>query len=155
MVIDTLDNLYKYIGLCPSLQTVVGYLLSHPLETLADGKHEVAGAEVWVNVQTCQPRTREQAPLEVHRDMMDIQIPIDGPEEHGFAPLTEEQVLSAAYDQEADISFLSNSPQAYFNVCPGQFVLYLPGEGHAPAITDNLLKKAVFKVKYQIPNNHA
>ena len=71
------------------------------------------------------------------------------------SPLTEEQVLSAAYDQEADISFLSNSPQAYFNVCPGQFVLYLPGEGHAPAITTNLLKKAVFKVKYQIPNNHA
>lgn len=155
MVIDTLDNLHKYTGLCPSLQTVVGYLLSHPLETLADGKHEVAGAEVWVNVQTCQPRTREQASVEVHRDMMDIQIPIDGLEEHGFAPLTEEQVLSAAYDQEADISFLSISPQAYFNVCPGQFVLYLPGEGHAPAITDNLLKKAVFKVKYQIPNNHA
>ena len=146
MVIDTLDNLHKYIGLCPSLQTVVSYLLSHPLETLVDGKHEVTGTEVWVNVQTCLPRTREQAPLEVHRDMMDIQIPIGGPEE---------QVLSAAYDQEADISFLSNSPQAYFNVCPGQFVLYLPGEGHAPAITDNLLKKAVFKVKYQIPNNHA
>ena len=118
MVIDTLDNLHKYIGLCPSLQTVVSYLLSHPLETLVDGKHEVAGTEVWVNVQTCLPRTREQAPLEVHRDMMDIQIPIDGPEEHGFAPLTEEQVKSAAYDQEADISFLSNSPQAYFNVCP-------------------------------------
>ena len=90
MVIDTLDNLHKYIGLCPSLQTVVSYLLSHPLETLVDGKHEVAGTEVWVNVQTCLPRTREQAPLEVHRDMMDIQIPIDGPEEHGFAPLTEE-----------------------------------------------------------------
>lgn len=155
MVIDTLDNLQKYIGLCPSLQTVVSYLQSHPLETLADGRHEVAGTEVWVNVQTCQPRTREQAPLEVHRDMMDIQIPIDGPEEHGFAPLTEEQVLSAAYDQEADISFLTNSPQAFFNVCPGQFVLYLPGEGHAPAITNSLLKKAVFKVKSQTFNNHA
>lgn len=155
MIIDTLDNLHKYIGLSPLLSNVVDYLSTHSLESLPDGRHDVLGEEVWVNVQTCQPRSRQEASLEVHREMMDIQIPLGGEEEHGFLPLAQESVGSAPYDAHADISFLPLSPQGYFRVLPGQFVLYLPGEGHAPAITDTPLKKAVFKVKYQTPNKYA
>lgn len=155
MIIDTLDNLHKYTSLCPGLQAVVDYLSSHSLESLSDGRHAVAGEDVWVNVQTCQARSREEAPLEVHREMIDIQIPLDGQEEHGYSPLTEATLLSASYDAQADISFLPIQPQDYFIVPAGQFVLYMPGEGHAPAITDRPLRKAVFKVKYQTLYNHA
>ncbi len=155
MVIDTLDNLHKYIGLCPGLRAVVDYLSSHSLESLQDGRHDVAGEEVWVNVQTCQERSRAEAPLEVHREKMDIQIPLDGQEEHGYSPVAQATLLSATYDEQADISFLPLQPQVYFTVLPGQLVLYMPGEGHAPAITDRPLRKAVFKVKYQTLYNHA
>lgn len=155
MVIDTLDNLHKYSGLCTGLSLVVDYLSSHPLQELSDGRHVVSDDTVWVNVQTCSPRSRENAPLEVHREMIDVQIPLDGAELHGYAPLTCSQVSSASYDAQADISFLSVPPSNYFAVPPGMFVLYMPGEGHAPAITDLPLRKVVFKVKYQTYNNYA
>lgn len=151
MIIDTIDNLHRYASLCPLLRDVVDYLSAHPLESLPEGKYEVRGADVWVNVQTCPPRTLEEAPLEVHHAMMDIQIPLDGEEVHGFRPLTEDELCAATYDSQADISFPSLPPHTYVSLRPGQFVIYLPGEGHAPAITHSPLKKAVFKVKYQTP----
>ena len=89
MIIDTLDNLHKYFGLCPGLDVVADYLSSHSLETLSEGRHAISDDTIWANVQTCTPRSRENAPLEVHRDMIDVQIPLDGPEQHGYAPLTE------------------------------------------------------------------
>ena len=87
--------------------------------------------------------------------MIDVQIPLDGPEQHGYAPLTAAQLSSASYDAQADISFLPVSPICYFTLTPGMFVLYMPGEGHAPAITDVPLRKVVFKVKYLNQYNHA
>lgn len=149
MITDTLDNLHKYTGLSPLLARVVDFVSSHVLENMPEGKHEVEGEDVWVSIQTARPRSREQAPLEVHREMMDIQIPLEGKEEQGFLPLSRATVLSASYDARADISFLSLLPQEYIMVSHGQFVLYLPGEGHAPGISENPFKKAVFKVKYQ------
>ena len=155
MIIDTLDNLHKYFGLCPGLDVGADYLSSHSLETLSSGRHAISDDTIWANVQTCTPRSRENAPLEVHRDMIDVQIPLDGPEQHGYAPLTDTQLSSASYDAQADISFLPVSPKGYFTVAPGMFVLYMPGEGHAPAITDVPLRKVVFKVKYLNQYNHA
>lgn len=151
MIIDTIDNLRRYICLCPLIQSVVDYLSSHSLEDLTDGRHEVSGEDVWVNVQTCPLRAIEDVPLEVHRQMMDIQIPLDTQEVHGFSTLTDSELRSASYDVRSDISFFSIPPQTYFSLSSGQFALYLPGEGHAPAITDRPIRKAVFKVKYQTP----
>ncbi|MGN0233379.1 MAG: YhcH/YjgK/YiaL family protein [Bacteroidaceae bacterium] len=155
MVIDTLDNLHKYSGLCTGLGLVADYISSHPLQDLSEGRHIVSGDAIWANVQTCPPRFRADAPLEVHREMMDVQIPLDGPEQHGYAPLAWSLVSSSLYDAQADISFLPVPPKCHFTVNPGMFVLYMPGEGHAPAITDIPLRKVVFKVKYQTHNNHA
>ena len=149
MIIDALVNLKKYTCLFPSLQLVADYLVSHPLESLTEGRHTVSGEDAWVSVQTCQPQSRQDARLEVHRVMMDIQIPIGGVEEHGFCPLDEDTIASAAYDEQADISFVSVPACTYFRIHPGMFVIYMPGEGHAPAITDIPFRKAVFKIKNQ------
>lgn len=156
MIIDTLDNLTRYLTVCPNIQAVLDYLACHSLESLPDGKTVISGDDVWVNVETCGPRTKDEARIEAHRLMADIQIPLSGTETHGYSPLSSTQMDASDYDTRADISFLSVSPQMYFCIKPKEFVLYLPGEGHAPAITNEPLHKAVFKVKYlKKSNNYA
>ena len=149
MIIDTLENLSRYLSVCPNMQKVLDYLACHSLASLPDGKTVITEDNAWVNVETCRPRAKDEARIEVHRLMADIQIPLTGVETHGYSPLSSAQIFGADYNADADISFLSVSPQTYFSVSPGEFVLYLPGEGHAPALTKEPLRKAVFKVKYQ------
>ena len=41
MIIDTLDNLGKYVGLNPLFADVVSFLKENDLSTLEDGKHPI------------------------------------------------------------------------------------------------------------------
>ena len=77
MIIDTIGNLCKYVGLNPLFADVVDFLKKTDLSALEEGKHLIRGKELFVNIQTAKGRTREAAVLETHREMIDIQIPLD------------------------------------------------------------------------------
>ena len=83
MIIDTLDNLGKYVGLNPLFADVVAFLKENDLSTLEDGKHPIKGGDLFVNITTAKGRTKEAAVLETHINMIDIQIPIDNDETYG------------------------------------------------------------------------
>ena len=57
------------------------------------------------------------------------------------------QLPQAAYDADNDISFYEGLATNYFDVKVGQFTIYFPSDGHAPAITPVTTRKAIFKVK--------
>lgn len=110
---------------------------------LADG--------VFVNVLTYEPRPKEGATAETHEHYADIQLILDGEELMGVpvGELTEETEYSA----EKDIAIWSG-PFAYLTMKPGDWCMFMPGEGHAPSIRDDStscrkVKKAVFKIRYK------
>lgn len=153
MIVDTLDRLDRYTGLNPRFKIVVDFLRKNDLSQLQQGIHNIDGDDVYVNIQNAPVKTRQQARFESHRRMIDIQIPISASEEHGWAPL--EALPAAEYNEEVDMTFHDPVPaatpesvaQTYFTLCPGQFAIYFPTDGHAPAITNKELRKAIFKVK--------
>lgn len=147
MIIDTLDNLGKYVGLNPLFADVMEFLKQNDLSTMDEGKHPIKGADLFVNIQMAKGRSREAAVLESHVRMIDIQLPLDADETFGYSPVCD--LPDYEYNPEKDMTKYGDTPsQTYVTVKPGQMAIFFPQDGHAPCITEKeVIKKAIFKVK--------
>lgn len=147
MVIDKLENIEKYASLNPLFAQAIEFLKSHDLMNLEIGKTELKGKDLLVNVAQTNPKTKEQAKLETHRDFIDIQIPLSGTEIMGYTPASCCQPADAPYNTEKDITFFEGPAESYIEVKPGMFAIFFPQDGHAPGITPDGVKKVIVKVK--------
>ena len=147
MIIDTLDNLGKYVALNPLFADVVEFLKTHDLQTMEAGKYPIKDKDLFLNLSLTKQRTKETAFLETHIDMIDIQVPITCAETFGYSPLCD--LPAFEYNAEKDITkYGDTKPQTYVTVNPGQFAIFFPQDGHAPCIIEEEeIKKAIFKVK--------
>lgn len=145
MVIDTLENLDKYVSLNPLFKDVLDFIKSNDLNTLEIGKHEIKGSDLFVNVQVAKGKTKEVAVLETHKKMIDIQIPLSAEETYGYTPLCD--LPDAEYNNEKDITKYEGMADTYVTCKPGEFAIFFPQDGHAPCIAGvPEIKKAIFKV---------
>ena len=149
MILDSLENLKNYVSLNPNFKKVVEFIANNKLADLPLGRNEIMGDAVFANVMEVKPRTKDEAPLEIHRRYIDIQIPISADELMGYTPLAE--LPAPDYIEADDYALYPVGMEArdYFNVKNDQFVVFFPQDGHAPAITAVPLKKVVFKVAIQ------
>ena len=147
MVLDVLDNFGKYAALNPYFSLVNAFMRTHRLEELALGTYNIKGEDVVLKIEQAMGKSRTEAILESHRQMIDIQIPLQQEETFGVAALT--SLPAADYSAEKDISFYPNSPAQNYVTCPrGGFVIFFPQDAHAPCISQNAnFKKAIFKVR--------
>ena len=147
MIIDTIENLGKYVTLNPLFADVVEFLKNNDLQTIEEGKHFIKDKDLFVNIQVAKGKTQEAAVLETHIEMIDIQIPITCEETFGYTPLCD--LSDFEYNAEKDITkYGDTKAQTYVTVKPGQFVIFFPQDGHAPCIINQPeIKKAIFKVK--------
>ena len=147
MIIDTIENLGKYVTLNPLFADVVEFLKNNDLQTIEEGKHFIKDKDLFVNIQVAKGKTQEAAVLETHIEMIDIQIPITCEETFGYTPLGD--LPDFEYNAEKDITkYGDTKAQTYVTVKPGQFVIFFPQDGHAPCIINQPeIKKAIFKVK--------
>lgn len=147
MIIDTLSHLKNYESLNPLFTKVIEFLESHDLQTLEAGKHEIVGKDLFVNIQTAKGKTPDEAVIETHNKMIDIQIPLSAAETYGYTP--REALPDAPYNEEKDITKIPGlAAESYVTAQPGSFAIFFPQDGHAPCITGAAeIKKAIFKVK--------
>ncbi len=147
MIIDTLDNLEHYEALNRLIAKVVAFMKEHDLNDLSAGKHPIAGDDAYVNIQMATGKTEEEAVIEYHHKMIDIQVPLEFEERYGYTPLVD--LPEGNFDVENDYAVLPGiRPQTVFLLKKGQFVIFTPQDGHAPCISDHqVFKKAIFKIK--------
>ncbi len=145
MVIDTIENLEKYVSLNPLFKDVVEFIKSNRLDDLEVGKHAIKGADLFVNIQMAKGKSKDIALLETHKKMIDIQIPLSAPETYGYTPLCD--LPEAEYYEEKDITKYAGEANTYVTCKPGEFAIFFPQDGHAPCISGEAeIKKAIFKV---------
>ena len=147
MIIDTLDNLGKYVALNPLFADVVEFLKSHDLQTMEAGKYPIKDKDLFLNLTVAKGRAKEAATLETHIDMIDIQIPLSCSETFGYTPFGD--LPAFEYNAEKDITkYGTTLAQTYVTLKPSQMAIFFPQDGHAPCISENEeIKKAIFKVK--------
>ena len=147
MIIDKIANLHKYVALNPLFSDVEAFLQTHNLMQLAEGQHLIKGNDLFVNIEVCKGKQKDEAVIEFHREMIDIQIPLSSDEIFGYSPV--EDLPEVDFDVERDIAKVPGvMPQNYVKVKRGQFIVFFPQDGHAPCIANGKsFKKTIFKVK--------
>lgn len=146
MIIDEIKNLGKYVSLNPLYKEVIDFLKNNDLSTLPEGKTFIKDGDLFVNVQNAKGKTHEEAVLETHNKMIDIQIPIDGEEIFGYMPRTD--LPEAEYSEEKDMTkYPGVASYCYVKAKPGMFCIFDTQDGHAPCIANHTIRKAIFKVK--------
>ena len=147
MITDTLQNLAKYKGLHPALDTAIAYLQSHDLAALPDGKTVVDGEKVFINVMEADLRPADGAAFEVHHRYADLQIDITGGERWGWAAMA---VPQGEFDPQKDFGLCTGPEQCGGVLGEGRFVIFLPTEPHKPnciAGACTHVRKAVVKIE--------
>ena len=147
MITDTLQNLPRYRGLHKNLDTAIHWLRHYDPNALPNGRTEVAGDAVFINVMDADLREAEGADFEYHRRYADLQIDLPGGEHWGWAAAGQE---TKPFDEASDVGFVAGPEQACGTLGEGRFVLFLPGEPHKPSCrTPDCCKvrKAVVKIE--------
>lgn len=147
MVIDTISNLKLYASANPLVPKVIEFLENNDLAALEPGKHEIEGKDLFVNIINTAGKTKEAATMETHKNMIDIQIPLNTDETFGYTPL--ENLPDVEYNAEKDITKYPGVIGESFVTChPGMMGIFWPQDGHQPCISNaEHLHKAVFKIK--------
>lgn len=147
MIIDKIENLKNYASVNPLFPKVVEFIEQHDLDKLELGKHEIMGKDLFVNIQMAKGRSPEEAVIEIHDKMIDIQIPLSAEETFGY---TQRDLLpKEEYNAEKDIAKIPDlAAESYITCQPGMMAIFFPQDGHAPCIAGvPEIKKAIFKVK--------
>ena len=147
MIVDTLQNIGRYRGLHPNLDTAIRWLADHDITALPNGRTGVDGDRVFIHVMDADLRPAGGAAFEAHRRYADLQIDLTGGEHWGWA---DDAAPEGDFAPEKDFGLLTGSEQAGGVLGGGRFVLFLPGEPHKPScIQDNCthLRKAVVKIE--------
>ena len=147
MIIDKIENLKNYAAVNPLFPKVVEFLQQNDLATMEPGKYEIQGKDLFVNITMAKGKTPDEAVIETHNRMIDIQIPVTAAETFGY---TQRDLLpDATYNDEKDITKIPGlAADSYVTCQPGMMAIFFPQDGHAPCIAGvPELKKAIFKVK--------
>lgn len=147
MIIDTIDNIGNYAAINPLFKDVADFIANNDLNAIEQGKHPIVGDRLFVNATTAKGREPDEAVMETHRRMIDIQIPLSTAETYGYTPLRD--LPAGEYNEAKDITKLPGvAAQSYVTCNPGMFAIFFPQDGHAPCISgEEEIKKVIFKVE--------
>ena len=146
MITDTLNHFERYIALHPGFEKVAAFLKETDLSCLKDGHYEIAGNDIFVNINTYE--TKSAPKVEFHKKYIDVQIVLSGLEQIGWVP-TKQVDIDTPYDAIKDIAFGSCATDK-LTAKPGLFFIFFPEDAHQPGMTlqtTQTVKKVVFKVK--------
>jgi biofilm protein TabA len=146
VILDTLAQAGRYVGLHPAFARAFEFLKTADLASLAPGRHELDGDRLYVSIDHQDGRGRDGARLEAHRRYIDIQLTIDGNEEIGWSPLAACS-SGTPYDALKDITFFDDRPHTWFPVPSGRFAIFFPEDAHAPLAGNGALRKAIVKIE--------
>ena len=148
MIIDTLNNGSQYTSLHPLFAKAFDFMNQNDIATLEDGVIQIEdGLKVIVSTGNGKTRETSLAKFECHDKNIDIQVCVKGLETMAWKPREKCVTPNGEYNPEKDVRFFNDTPDMDFQLTDGQFVIFYPGDVHAPMIGDGEIKKLVFKVK--------
>lgn len=148
MIYDRLENAAVYYTLHPLFQKAFEALQQMDWNQLPNGRHDIAGDDIFVNLAEYQTVLPDQGTWEAHQRYIDIQLIVDGEEQMGHAFNTSLQI-KAPYDAAKDVEFYSGSGQL-ITYSKSTFAIYYPHDAHKPGVfsgAPGTVRKAVAKIR--------
>ena len=148
MIQDNIKNASSYYYLGERFEKGFEYLQRTDILELKNGRYEIDGTDVFVNIQDYQTKSLEDGRFEAHKKYADIQYIVKGSENMGYGLMKDFKPVTF-YDETNDIMFLEGSGE-FIQANSGDFIIFMPQEAHMPCISvqeSSYVKKAVVKVK--------
>ncbi len=146
MILDILENAQRYLALHNGFAKAFEFLMRSDLKELPVGKYEIDGERVYGIVSKDPGRKKEDALLETHEKYIDIQLVLAGTDDMGWKPKSSCKHPSEEYDQQTDIQFFADKPDAWLSTDSGAFAIFFPEDAHMPLISLGPIHKVVVKV---------
>ena len=147
MIYAPLKYAYRYKGLSPRMDAALDFLMHTDFSALADGRHELKGDKLYVNVMTYETQEENRTP-EHHKHYADIQCVLEGREVISVLPMEKAGALVKSME-EADCYLYEGVGQAV-TLQAGEFMVVFPEDVHAPGVSPTgkpeKVRKAVVKV---------
>jgi len=149
MILAPICNFRSFAGLHPRFARLADFLEQLDLVALPEGRTALEGEDIFVMASpSARTRAIAEAPLEVHRNYIDVQAVLSGIDTMGWAPLSKCTEIAVPFDSERDIAFFENPPVSLVPVSAGCLAVFFPEDAHAPLIGDGgSVHKLVFKVR--------
>ena len=144
MIVDTLASPTAFAHL-PWFARVRDFLAAHDLTTVEPGRHDIDGDQCFVIVADDVHRD-DVAPLEAHRQYIDVQIALQGSFDIMWSPLSSCTRVTKPYDTDDDVELYADAPSTRVHVAEGTAVVLYPDDAHAPQPPANAVRKCIFKV---------
>lgn len=148
MIYDKTGNAQRYMGISGNLDRALRYMMETDLARMEDGRHEIDGEEVFVNIMHADTKA-DKKEYEFHEEYYDIQIDLSGREDIHFA--REFQEITKPYNGNGDIGMGICSCETVCHLEPGSFAICMPTEPHMPGVAaegrEERIRKAVIKVR--------
>jgi len=148
MIYTTIENLRRYQGMDKNLDTAIAFLAQTDLTPLHNGRNEVDGDEVFVNVFEYDTIPEEKGAWEAHERYADIHIDITGGEKIGVTDMSDLTVTCRK--PEEDFVGCEGAVRTWLPMAPGMALVVYPEDAHMVKIQNGgaqHVRKAVVKFK--------
>jgi YhcH/YjgK/YiaL family protein len=147
MIIDTIDQLGRYVAIRKSFQLVADHVAILDLNAIKPGRYSIDGTDDFYYCFEYETRDVSVCMGEIHTQRIDIHFIIEGCEMIGVSPRAAAELTP--YDAENDYSMAVASFQ-HHTLPAGSAAIFFPHEAHITGITANgevsKIKKLVFKI---------
>jgi YhcH/YjgK/YiaL family protein len=109
-------------------------------------KMKIDGDRIYMNVTEMPVKSIDQGKLEIHKQYIDIQIPISGDEVMGWKSKDDLQFPVGDFDIVKDYQLFDDKPENLIHVKAGEFVIFFPSDGHQPGISSIEHRKIIIKI---------
>ncbi len=148
MIIDSLENAYRYIDMHKSFAQAFQFINHTNFSTIEAGKYPIDGHNIHAAVSLKDGVKMEEAKYEAHDNYIDIQVCPSGSETIGWKPRKKCTNITTPYNPDKDVTIFATEPDTLFQLKAGQFAIFFPDDVHGPMIGEGPIKKLVVKVKY-------
>lgn len=146
MIVDVLENAYRYLALHRGFAPAFEFLGRIDIKELPPGTYEIDGERVFAMVALEAGRRQEEALLETHEKYIDIQLVLAGTDTMGWLPKSQCQQAAGSYDPDTDLQFFTDKPETWLPISNGTFAIFFPEDAHMPLISSGQIHKVVVKV---------
>ncbi len=146
MIINSLKNITIYTSTYPHLKEAVDFIQNIGFDKLVSGKNEVSD-NVYIMKNVGEKKSDFEGVLEVHRDWIDIHIPLTDDEIIAFKEISECKNLSKEYDSENDYALYDEEDISQVTLAKGYFAIIDTTMAHMAMLGEGSLAKLVFKIR--------
>jgi biofilm protein TabA len=146
MIINLIKNLSIYKSAYANMQEAIDYIQRKEFHLLKEGKNEFSDNFYVVKIIGYKKSDFEGV-LEVHKEWIDIHIPLTDDEIIAFKEISECSNLTKEYDSENDYSLYDEEDISQVTLAKGYFCIIDTTMCHMAMLGEGRLEKLVFKIR--------